>query len=329
MNCVSILLRPATSGWPGPARGAGGAGSLPARGASAAGPYRGSRGGDHRAGQAPAPGRRPGRRQLRRRHRAGGPEPTVGTGLTPAAGGPGPAAGRRCAGVRPRAPPGRRGGGAADAGEPARALVPGGGASGKQVATAAIVRRSGFDTEHPPHHNSRLSFGRRAQRLRACGMPPAFPVVAGACLAARQGPARMTGHRACVFAAGQRRQAAPRKCWRSGHPAGRRFVARGRNRSPLHERLSRILAPDGRAEFLGRSQVVRHRTLTPAFPGSNPGGPAISSRARPTAGEWVVYEGRMMVFAGNAHPQLARDIVKSPAVAPRQGRWSAGSAMAR
>ncbi len=65
---------------------------------------------------------------------------------------------------------------------------------------------------------------------------------------------------------------------------------------------------------MGRRQAVRHRVLIPAYPGSNPGAPAIFNPLSPSQEEKSAKGGRMndagfMVFAGNSNLPLAQGIV--------------------
>ena len=60
--------------------------------------------------------------------------------------------------------------------------------------------------------------------------------------------------------------------------------------------------------------MVRHGVLIPAFAGSNPAGPAkllIEAKSKTVNDRHEKFDdSRLMVFSGNAHPQLARDIVQ-------------------
>ena len=83
---------------------------------------------------------------------------------------------------------------------------------------------------------------------------------------------RLTGTGACVFAAfASEGEAQAAAAGLAAHWQG--FVAKGMNISPLHRQLGprrQLLTV-----FLGRRQAVRHGVLIPAYPGSNPGAPAI------------------------------------------------------
>ena len=62
---------------------------------------------------------------------------------------------------------------------------------------------------------------------------------------------------------------------------------------------------------MGRRQVVRHGVLIPAYPGSNPGAPAIRENLtcdRQAKGDRMS-DASFMVFSGNANPPLAESIV--------------------
>lgn len=80
---------------------------------------------------------------------------------------------------------------------------------------------------------------------------------------------------------------------------------------------------------MGCRQAVRHRVLIPAFPGSNPGTPAIDFSLI-TDNEQDITVPEMMIFSGNANPALARKMAEHlslPLGKATVGRFSDGETM--
>ena len=80
----------------------------------------------------------------------------------------------------------------------------------------------------------------------------------------------------------------------------------------------------------GRRQAVRHQVLILACVGSNPAAPAIFILIQVTLSRQVLRVSKMMVFTGNANPDLARRIVRQlhiPLGDASVGKFSDGEIM--
>ncbi|MFO7639893.1 MAG: 4-(cytidine 5'-diphospho)-2-C-methyl-D-erythritol kinase [Candidatus Competibacteraceae bacterium] len=111
-----------------------------------------------------------------------------------------------------------------------------------QVATGAVFGDPDLTRNSPPITIADFLTGAGGNDCEAVVYRRYPAVAAAANWLARFGQARLTGTGACVFAAFPS-AARAEQVLAQRPPGWRGFVARGRNRSPLHERLSRILAP--------------------------------------------------------------------------------------
>lgn len=111
-----------------------------------------------------------------------------------------------------------------------------------QVATGAVFGDPDLTRNSPPITIADFLTGVGGNDCEAVVYRRYPAVAAAADWLARFGQARLTGTGACVFAAFPSAARAA-QVLAQRPPGCRGFVARGRNRSPLHERLSRILAP--------------------------------------------------------------------------------------
>ena len=140
--------------------------------------------------------------------------------------------------VRPRGLGGRRRR-TIDAAGSGRTLVRGAGA-GLSCATGAVFNDSELTRNSSLITITDFMMGAGGNDCEAVVYRRYPEVAAAASWLARYGPARLTGTGACVFASSECRPSSAR-----AGPAAtgwKGFVARGRNRSPLHERLTRAHA---------------------------------------------------------------------------------------
>ncbi|MDZ7621866.1 MAG: 4-(cytidine 5'-diphospho)-2-C-methyl-D-erythritol kinase [Candidatus Competibacteraceae bacterium] len=111
-----------------------------------------------------------------------------------------------------------------------------------QVATGAVFGDPDLTRNSPPITIADFLTGVGGNDCEAVVYRRYPAVAAAADWLAQFGQARLTGTGACVFAAFPS-AARAEQVLAQRPPGWRGFVGRGRNRSPLHERLSRILAP--------------------------------------------------------------------------------------